>query len=331
MKLKKKKVIVTTDDYGVYPSLNAAIIDAVNASKVNSIAALPNYDGMTIKRKKKYKTSAENAKILLDKTNGKGEIGCHLTLTSGRPITAAKSMIDSDGYFRGIYEFKRSIKRKELREELNAQVKVFTEANIPVTHLSCHHNVLTFFPELYEEYLKVCKDYKLAIRSANSHPKKSMNKFLSFLKIKLMDDMKRRDRKEIKRFAKKAPKEFFESNIKGKFKTTSFHDSGHYGPIPGAPIRNTKKNIQNWIGKKHVVLNKSLKKLSESDSADSMEFILHISKDKLKSPNKYKDIDYPGIDPKYFDSRYLEYKSIMNFDFLQFPNIELGSWKDLKK
>ena len=218
MKLKKKKVIVTTDDYGVYPSLNAAIIDAVNASKVNSIAALPNYDGMTIKRKKKYKTSAENAKILLDKTNGKGEIGCHLTLTSGRPITAAKSMIDSDGYFRGIYEFKRSIKRKELREELNAQVKVFTEANIPVTHLSCHHNVLTFFPELYEEYLKVCKDYKLAIRSANSHPKKSMNKFLSVLKIKLMDDMKRRDRKEIKRFAKKAPEEFFESNIKDKLK-----------------------------------------------------------------------------------------------------------------
>ena len=143
--MKKKKVIVTTDDYGVNPSVNAAIIDAVNAGKVNSIAALPNYDGMTKKRKKKYKTSAENAKILLDKTNGKGEIGCHLTLTSGRPITKAKSMIDSEGYFRGVYEFKRSIKPKELREELNAQVKVFTEANIPITHLSCHHNACLLY------------------------------------------------------------------------------------------------------------------------------------------------------------------------------------------
>ncbi len=329
--MKKKKVIVTTDDYGVYPSINAAIIDAVNAGKVNSVAALPNYDGMTKKRKKKYKTSAENAKILLDKTNGKGEIGCHLTITSGRPISKAKSMVDSAGYFRGIYEFKRTIKRKELREELNAQVKVFTEADIPITHLSCHHNVLTFFPEFYEEYLRVCKDYKLAIRSANSRPKKSMNKFLSFLKIKLMDDMKRRDRKEIKRFAKKAPTEFFKNNIKGKFKTTTFHDSSHYGPIPGAPIRKSKKNIHNWIGKKHVVLNKSLERFAESDSEDSMEFILHVAKSKIKSPNKYKDIDYPGIDPKYFDSRYLEYKSIMSFDFLQFKNVELGSWNDLKK
>ena len=329
--MKKKKVIVTTDDYGVNPYVNKAIIDAVNAGKVNSIAALPNYDGMTKKRKKKYKTSAENAKMLLDKTNGKGEIGCHLTLTSGRPITKAKSMIDKDGYFRGIYEFKRTIKPKELREELNAQVKVFTEANIPLTHLSCHHNALTFFPELYAEYLKICKDNKLAIRSANSHPKKSMNKFLSFLRIKLMDDMKKSDRKEIKRFSKKAPKEFFIENVKGKYKTTSFHDSGHYGPIPGAPIHNTKENIRRWIDKKHFTLNKSLKNLVKSDTEDSMEFILHIAKNKLQTTNKYKDIDYPGVDTKYFDSRYLEYKSIMEFDFSKHPGIELVSWKKLRK
>ncbi len=329
--MKKKKIIITTDDYGVNPTVNQAIIDVVNEGKVNSVAALPNYDGMTKKGKKKYRNSAENAKRLLDKTNGKVQIGCHLTLTSGRPITEAKSMIDSEGYFRGIYEFRRSINLKELREELNAQVKVFTEANIPVTHLSCHHNALTFFPELYEEYLKVCKDYKLAIRSGNSRPKKSMNKFLSFLKVKLIDDMKRSDRKEIKKFAKEVPKQFFEEKIKGKFKTTSFHDSGHYGPIPGAPIHNTKENIELWIGKKHYVLDKSLRKLVKSDEHDSMEFILHIAKNKLQKPDKYEDIDYPGIDQKYFDSRYLEYKSIMSFDFSNYPNVEFGSWKKLKK
>ena len=143
--------------------------------------------------------------------------------------------------------------------------------------------------------------------------------------------MKRKDRREIKSFAKKAPKEFFENKILGKFKTTSFHDSGHYGPIPGAPIRNTKKNIDNWIEKKHSALNNSMNRLSKSNSADSMEFILHIAKNKLKSPDKYKDIDYPGVDQKYFDSRYLEYKSVMSFDFLQYPNIEFGSWGKLKK
>ena len=210
IEIKKKNLIVTSDDFGVNPSVNDAIINAVNAGKVNSIAVFPNYDGITNKEKK-YKNSAGNAKYLLNKTNGNREIGCHLTLISGRPITKAKSMKGKNGYFRGIYEFRRSINLKELREELNAQIKVFTEANIPLTHLSCHHNVLTFFPELYQEYLKVCKDYKLAISSANSHPKKSMNKFLSFLKIKLMDDLKKKDRKEIKKFTKKAPNNFLKT------------------------------------------------------------------------------------------------------------------------
>ena len=69
----------------------------------------------------------------------------------------------------------------------------------------------------------------------------------------------------------------------------------------------------------------------KSDTEDSMEFILHIAKNKLQTTNKYKDIDYPGVDTKYFDSRYLEYKSIMEFDFSKHPGIELVSWKKLRK
>jgi predicted glycoside hydrolase/deacetylase ChbG (UPF0249 family) len=52
IEIKKKNLIVTSDDFGVNPSVNNAIINAVNAGKVNSIAAFPNYDGITIKRKK---------------------------------------------------------------------------------------------------------------------------------------------------------------------------------------------------------------------------------------------------------------------------------------
>ncbi|MDG1435644.1 MAG: ChbG/HpnK family deacetylase [Saprospiraceae bacterium] len=52
IEIKKKNLIVTSDDFGVNPSVNDAIINAVNAGKVNSIAVFPNYDGITNKRKK---------------------------------------------------------------------------------------------------------------------------------------------------------------------------------------------------------------------------------------------------------------------------------------
>mgnify|MGYP006897243790 CR=1 FL=1 len=35
--------------------------------------------------------------------------------------------------------------------------------------------------------------------------------------------------------------------------------------------------------KKHIVLNKSLERFAESNEADSMEFILHVAKNKIKS------------------------------------------------
>ena len=56
-----------------------------------------------------------------------------------------------------------------------------------------------------------------------------------------------------KDLATTAFKQFFKDNIKGKYKSTSFHDSGYYGPIPGGPIQNTKENIERWI-EKNIIL-----------------------------------------------------------------------------
>ena len=114
-----KKLIITTDDYGVVPSINTAIIEAINKNKVNSVAAFSNFDGS-----RKYKGSVANAKILLDKTNGNVDLGCHLTITSGSPITGDKAAdwCDEDGYFRPFNEFKRSHDLKALKNELYAQV-----------------------------------------------------------------------------------------------------------------------------------------------------------------------------------------------------------------
>ena len=42
-----------------------------------------------------------------------------------------------------------------------------------------------------------------------------------------------------------------------------------------------------------------------------------------------EQVDYPGINEKYFDSRAVEFKSIMGFDFSSIEGIEKGRWNDL--
>lgn len=329
-----KNLIITTDDFGVIPSINKAIIKAVNADKVNSIAALSNYDGKNKNGKKKYMTAMENAKDFLNQTNGKAEVGAHLTITSGRPVTGdkAKSMIDEKGYFRGIYEFKGGLNSKELKLEMNEQIMAFKDADIPITHLSCHHNIFTLFPGLYKDYLAVCKKHGLSIRSGNSKPRKTINKYAKFLSIMLMDnDLEKSERKAMRKFTKNGLSDFLDKNIKGKIKTTSCYDSSHYGPIPGISIKNSKRNIRKKVAKKHKKLDEALGKLSRSRKLDSMEMIIHMADVTLSNTNKYKDIDYPGIEPKYFDSRMLEFKSIMEYDFTKFKKLQMGSWNDLRK
>ena len=42
-----------------------------------------------------------------------------------------------------------------------------------------------------------------------------------------------------------------------------------------------------------------------------------------------EDIDYTGVNTKYFDSRQIEQKSILEFDYTIAPNISLGGWSQL--
>src|SRR5688500_6181825 len=92
-----KHLIVTADDYGVFPAINDAILDCVKAGKINSVAVLPNYDGNG-----HYASSVQNLQRLLNLSDGNVDIGCHLTITSGKPVTTDKMAFacDSEGNFK---------------------------------------------------------------------------------------------------------------------------------------------------------------------------------------------------------------------------------------
>ncbi len=89
-----KHLIVTADDYGVFPAINERIIDAVNDGKVNSVSIFSNYKGAVLPNAPSgtpYEDALTNVRWLVNNTQGKSpELDCHLTVTSGKPLTGDK-------------------------------------------------------------------------------------------------------------------------------------------------------------------------------------------------------------------------------------------------
>jgi predicted glycoside hydrolase/deacetylase ChbG (UPF0249 family) len=311
-----KKLIVTADDYGVFPSINIGVIEAVKAGKVNSVAVLTN-----------YKHSVINTRRLLDETAGHNvDIGVHLTITSGSPVTGDKALSMCNGKcFRGYEEFRNKIELKALREELHEQIKVLTDAGIPVKHLTCHHNSLTLFPEHFDIYLEVAAAHKLPMRSVNILPKKKQNSYTFVLNLMLLDDLSHSDRQKMNKFARQILTHFGSSAL--KVKAPARLHSEHYGPLPFMDILPFRVN-------KHVEdKKKALDELFNEflSSADTtMELMLHLAKGDIPRPADESEIDYPGINRKYFDSRIVELKSITEYDLNQYMGrLERKSWGEI--
>jgi len=158
-----KKLIVTADDFGVFPSVNQGIKEAILDGKVNSVACISN-----------YKDSVKNAKDLLNEVVNKTDIGVHLTISSGKPLVLnSNSSFIHNGYFKPFGELDIDDIEKqlpELKRELIAQVEVLKDSNVPVNHISCHHNTLTTTKALFQTYLEVANKFNFPMRSVNLIP-----------------------------------------------------------------------------------------------------------------------------------------------------------------
>jgi predicted glycoside hydrolase/deacetylase ChbG (UPF0249 family) len=319
-----KNLIATADDYGIFPAINNGVIDAINAKKINSVSVLSNYDGNGI-----YPSAKKNIELLLNKTSGNiADLGCHLTVTSGKPLTGDKMNFacDKNGYFLSFDNFKNFKEASQLaalKEELVQQVKRMQEVTgCQVKHLTNHHNSLTLFPHHIKIYMEVAKQLGVPMRSTNILPKSRQNIYIQFLNAKLIGDVVRSERNEMKAFAKDV-NQYFSKNSNG-VKSPSDLDSRHYGPIP---VLGTQSNL---IQK--VVIKEKRKKLDDffnvfnSDNRTNSELLLHLYKNESDKINEYKDLDYPGVDRNYFDSRSLEFKSIMEYDQSQWNQIKLKGW-----
>lgn len=337
-----KKLIVTADDYGVFPNVNQGVIDAVNKGVVNSVAVFANYDGYTVPvdeakpetAVKKYPNSLENVKTLLEKTNGKAEIGCHLTITSGKPLTTQVPFLLQNTIgikrFKEYYELKNydaDIHSRAIKEELVAQVKKLDEAGYKVKHLTCHHDSLTFYPNYYDVYLDVAKSLNLPVRSPDIRPWKKTRTYKRIVMLRLIDDLKSKDRKLILQFADDIVKYFYRSNK--NVKTTNYMDSRHYGPPPVMQVKQI--DLPRIVEEKSTAFVDMVNEFASAPAdVRTMEIMLHLAADEITKINTYDDIDYSGVHRGYFGGRIAEYQSVNAFAKKTLPaGIVHGSWNDI--
>ena len=129
------KLIINADDFGSSREINRAIIEAFAKGLISSTTIMVNMPGF------------EDACELAKKNGIQGQIGLHLNLTTGYPLTETiktrKLFCDAAGKFLRHQKNLFYITPKDkyaLREELEAQFNKLVTQGIVPTHIDSHHH-----------------------------------------------------------------------------------------------------------------------------------------------------------------------------------------------
>ncbi|MDO8462410.1 MAG: ChbG/HpnK family deacetylase [Deltaproteobacteria bacterium] len=136
--LPVRKLVVHADDFGLSEGINEGIVSAMKKGVVTSTSLLVNFpnslEAMELAQKNSF------------------DVGWHVNLTLGKPISPPEkvpSLVRPDGTFYPLKlflrrAFLRQISEKDVAEELQAQWKLFSKADLEPTHVDGHQHVHLF-------------------------------------------------------------------------------------------------------------------------------------------------------------------------------------------
>jgi predicted glycoside hydrolase/deacetylase ChbG (UPF0249 family) len=160
-----RKLIITADDFGISKGVNDGILEAFHRGVVRNTALLVNFDDV------------EESAIALKKTMGL-EIGIHLNLTSGPPVSDRRtvpSLIGADGSFLGLGGFfKRAalgrIDFKQVAGEWRAQIERGHRLGFRFSNINSHQHV-HMLPSLARICVDLAGEYRIpAVRLSRFQP-----------------------------------------------------------------------------------------------------------------------------------------------------------------
>lgn len=146
------RVIITADDYGMCQEVDTAIEQGANKGIITSTNVLVNLE------------SFENAYSLRDRIPNIS-IGVHWNVTTGKPVSdinSISSLVDYNGYFYPLIEFKsrmrkKLIKKEHLKHEILNQYALFKQACGPADYWNTHENSSLSIPA-YKTFSETAKE-----------------------------------------------------------------------------------------------------------------------------------------------------------------------------
>lgn len=146
------KFIINADDFGKNRDINQAIISAMNSNLCMDTTLLVNFE------------ESSNAAKLAIENNKKNDVGIHLNLTEGYPLTNniknEKRFCNNKGFFHN-KKHKRIIllstsEKRAVYEELTSQIHLCRKYGIPISHADSHNHIHEE-PGLFLIFLNILK------------------------------------------------------------------------------------------------------------------------------------------------------------------------------
>lgn len=154
-----RRLVLHADDFGMNAFVNAGILRAFSHGVLTSTSVLTNAPGCASallgwkelqSRVIRADLPSHEARRRLVDSLTPFDLGVHLNLTQGRPLTGKRypaPLLDTDGLFPGVFRLARRLAtsgrqfRQAIEEELCAQVEVLLTAGISPTHLNAHQYI----------------------------------------------------------------------------------------------------------------------------------------------------------------------------------------------
>lgn len=151
------QLIITADDCGVSEGINTATVDLYKGGYITTASVMSNFPA--------YQHAFE-----LFRAHPDLEVGAHLVLTNGYPVTEDipnhSPIISKDVTFRNkFYLFSRLLLPSDetivwIRHELDAQLRRFVDADIHPQHITTHHHFHTI-PALRKIIYELAIQYRV--------------------------------------------------------------------------------------------------------------------------------------------------------------------------
>jgi predicted glycoside hydrolase/deacetylase ChbG (UPF0249 family) len=181
MATARRRLIVNADDYGYYPFVTTGILEGIDAGMITATGVFANSE-----------TFFHDVRSLKDRSEV--DVGVHLNLTFGEPITASmrRCLRRHGGRFSGKWQTIAMLTgsayaRKSAHEEIEAQVLRCVDEGLEIKFLNSHEHV-HLLPWIWEAVQSVAKQMGIRyIRRSGSEQSAGVSGISSRLKGNILD------------------------------------------------------------------------------------------------------------------------------------------------